>query len=188
MTERKRVTSPVALASYPYLAEPTQNQKGEDTYSVTLIFPPGTDVAPLVEAINEEAKSKFGANAAKALRSGPYSNPLRKLSDEDCTEKGYPVGSHIMRAKSKVQPGVVTRQKGADGKPIKLDVDDYGRVYPGALIRASLTFYGYDNESKGVGCGLQGVQLWDETTPRIDGRTDASELFDADLDSTDDPF
>lgn len=191
MAERNRnVTTPAALASYPFLAEPTTNQKGEEVYSIALIFPPGSELKEIQDAILEAGTKKFGKDkVAKALRSGPYSNPLRKLDDEECTEKGYPIGSHIMRSKSKVRPGVVTRQKGSDGKPIKLDVDDYGRVYPGSLVRASINFYGYDNESKGVGCGLNGVQLWDETTPRIDGRQDASELFDADLeDDGSDPF
>lgn len=188
--EKRDILTPVAIASYPFVFKPTQNQKGEDQYSITLVFPPGTDLEAIKKVIAEAAKDKFGADkAAKALRSGPWSNPLRALSDDEADDKGYPRGSHMLRAKSKNKPGVVTRAKDANGKPEKLQ--DESLLYPGALVRANIRFYGYDNESKGVGCGLSGLQLWDATTPRIDGTRDASEMFDADLTADEvykDPF
>lgn len=188
-TNKNNITTPVAIASFPFLAEPSQNQKGEDVFSILLVFAPGSDLKEMQDEIQTAATAKFGAQAAKALRAGPYSNPLRPVSPEDCEEKGYPKGSYTIRAKSKIRPGVVTRYRGPDGKPIKLELEEYGQIYPGALVRASLSFFGYDNESKGVSAGLNGIQLWDNTTPRIDGRTDASNLFDSDLsEDVSDPF
>lgn len=186
----KDILTPVALASYPFIFKPTTNQKNEEQYSITLVFPEGSDLEPLRRAIAKAAADKFGSDkAAKALRSGPFSNPLRLVTDEEAEEKGYPKGSFMLRAKSKIKPGVVTRAKGPNGKPLPLE--DGSMLYPGALVRASVRFYGYDNESKGVGCGLSGLQLWDATTPRIDGSRDAAEMFDADLTEEqvyDDPF
>jgi hypothetical protein len=188
--EKKDTLTPVAIASYPFVFKPTKNQKNEEQFSITLVFPPNTDLEALKKVIAQAAVDKFGADkAAKALRSGPWSNPLRALTDDEAEDKGYPKGSHMLRAKSKVKPGVVSRAKNAEGKAEKLL--DESLLYPGALVRAAVRFFGYDNESKGVGCGLTGLQVWDSTSPRIDGTKDASDMFDADLTAEEvyaDPF
>jgi hypothetical protein len=50
--------------------------------------------------------------------------------------------------------------------------------YPGALVRASVSFYTYDNSgNRGVGVGLNNVQLIDGTKPRLDNRKPADEEF-----------
>ncbi len=190
----KTLITAVALLSYPHLDEPQQpkNGKGKAKYSVSLVFAPGTDITALQEAVAEAGVDKFGASAVAKLKSNGLKNPIRM----DAESKGYPEGSIFINARSEQQPGMVYLWPDkSTGKPelvipglavsgYELTDADKKRIkevfYPGAKVRAQLTAFGYDNESKGVSFGLNHIQLVDGTTPRIDGRKAAEDTFEAD--------
>lgn len=53
-------------------------------------------------------------------------------------------------------------------------------LYPGATVRVVIHAYAFDNKSKGIAFGLDGVQIIDATTPRLPvGGVDASAAFAA---------
>jgi hypothetical protein len=66
----------------------------------------------------------------------------------------------------------------ANGKP--LDAMVYGpMLYPGAIVKAVIHAYSFDNKSKGVAFGLDGIQIIDAKAPRlpVGGGIDASAVF-----------
>jgi hypothetical protein len=190
----KKLITPVALLSYPHFDEAIlpKNGKGKPKFSGSFLFAPGTDISKLVEAVAEAGVEKFGPTAIAKLKSGALKNVIRT----DAEAKGYPEGTIFINARSEQQPGMVYLWPDpATGKPalvipglaasnyVLTDADKKKIrevFYPGAKVRVSVTAYGYDNESKGVTFGLNHVQLVDGTGPRIDGRKNAEDEFEAD--------
>lgn len=194
---KKIITLP-AILSYPHLDEPAapMNGQGAAKYSVSLVFTKGTDTAPLVAALLEAAIDKFGASAVAKLKTGALKSAFRNKA-EDIEQKGYPEGSAFVNARSEQRPGLVYLWPDpTTGKPAlvipgmasalyELTETDKAKIkqvfYAGAIVRASITAYGYDRpESKGITFGLNNVQLIDGTTPRLDGRKAATDEFEAD--------
>jgi hypothetical protein len=169
----KTIITPTAILSYPALFEARPGMNGGDSqFSATLVFPAGSNLAELKAAAAEAIKEKFGDQAAKLLSAGKLRLPFR----EDGAEKGYPEGSIFINCKSKTRPGVVSKYAGADGKPKPVTEEE---IYPGCLVRASLRAFAYDtNGNKGASFSLGNVQKLDDG-PRLDGRKDARDEFDA---------
>jgi hypothetical protein len=176
----KKLVTPAGVASYPHLDLPqaAMNGQGNPKYSLSLVFAKGTDLTALQAAVLEAAIEKFGANAAAKIKSGALKSPFRT----DAEAKGYPEGSTFINVRSEQKPGTVYLYPGADGKPAIVPDDKVKETfYAGATVRASITAFAYDRpESKGVSVGLNNVQLLDGTTPRLDGRTKATDDFEAD--------
>lgn len=169
--------TPPAILCYPALFEP-KIPKGSDPkttkakYSACLVFPPGTDLKGLQRLAQEAANEKFGDKWPALHKAGRFKFPFRT----DAEEKGYEKGSVFINAKSDTAPGVVGPMAGVDGKPVA--IDDADELYPGCIVRASISFFGYDtNGNKGVGVGLNNLQKMREGK-RIDGRRAASDEFD----------
>jgi hypothetical protein len=84
---------------------------------------------------------------------------------------------------SKFKPGVVDRNK----DPVSPDEGNADLVYAGAYARATVGVYAYSNKGKGVAIGLNNLQLikYDpEVTGRLDGRGNAGDDFDDEIDSS----
>jgi hypothetical protein len=161
-----KLITPVALASYCHLLEPTEDPSGEMKYSVSLIFDKDScDLEPIEEAIKQAAKDgKLGKK---------YKNPLRD-GDEDREDNEEYENSMFVNANAKRRPGIIDY---ATGDVVDTDDDDIG-VYSGCLIRASVTFFAYTHKgSKGVGCGLNNVQVL-KRGERLDGTESAEEAFE----------
>jgi hypothetical protein len=167
-----RIITPQAVLSYPHLFQPHQGKgQKEPLYSAALIFLAGTDLTPLVNVVYEVARLKWGANADRMIQAGQIRVPFRRGE-----EKGYPVGSFFFNARSKEKPGVVSRFAGPDGKP--LPIVDPSEVYPGCMVRASITGFPYDTQQLGVGFALNNIQKLGEGE-RLDNRKAAQDEFDA---------
>ena len=55
-----------------------------------------------------------------------------------------------------------------DANNVKLDPMQYGpMLYPGAIVNVLVHCYAYDEVSKGVACGLDGIRIMDITAPRL---------------------
>ena len=166
---KSALITPQAILSYPALYEAKPNDNGELFYSCALVFPPGTDLSEMRAAADAAGREKFGAK----WNPKTFKLPFR----EDGEDKGYPAGSVFINAKSKGKPGVVDRYKGPDGKP--RPITDPDEMYAGALVRASVRFYGFETKgNKGVAVALNNIQKLGDGE-RLDGRMKAEDEFDA---------
>ena len=175
----KKIVSPEAVLSYPYLDEPQepQNGKGDPKYSCSLVFAPGTDMTAMQAAVIEAAVEKWGQAAVAKLKSGALKTPFRT----DAEAKGYPEGSTFINVRSTQKPGAVYLWPDpTTSKPAVIPTDKITtELYAGAKVRASITAFAYDNESKGVSFGLNNLQKLADG-PRLDGRKAAEDEFEAD--------
>ncbi len=169
---RKRLISPKARLSYPYLfvaKKPHDDDDKEDPkFTTALIFEAGTSLKAMRQAAMDVALSRW-TNAADMIRSGKLRWPFRD-DPEDVSEKGYPEGCTFMNTSSKTRPGVVNAMLEV--------VTDADEAYAGRYVKVSLTAYTYDVKgNKGVTFGLNNVQLL-EHGERLDGRRNPADEFD----------
>lgn len=189
-TIEKKALTPEGVVSYPHLAAPQKAQKAGETekYSITLVFTPellkkpenAAALAKLEQIELNAANEKFPGKGADLLRTGKLRSAIRR----DAEKKDYPAGSVFVNLRTKDKPGVVSRMPiPGTTRPAPIAPEQVKeRVYPGSIARASVSAFYYDNSgNKGISFGLNNVQLMDETTPRIAGRRDASDEFDADM-------
>lgn len=177
-----KVITPVATLSFPHLHEPSagRNPKPGDKlkYSAALVYAPGTDLTALYAAEIAAAEKKWPGKGAEYLRIRKIKTAFR----DDAEAKGYPAGSIYQNVRTEQKPGLVYSHAGPDGKPAKVEDKDIREVfYAGAQVRASISFFGYDNESKGVSAGLNNMQKVGEGTRLAGSRTAAEDDFTADL-------
>jgi hypothetical protein len=172
-----RVVTPEAILSYPHLFEPTIAPGAKEaSYSASFVFPAGTDLKTLKLAAIAAGKDKFGDKFEAGVRNGSIKLPFRT----DVEEKGYPEGSTFINARSKQRPGVVSifPDPSNGGKPTP--ITDTDKVYPGVIVIASLTAFGYDKAgNKGVSFALNNVQVRRDGE-RLDSRKAATDEFAAD--------
>jgi hypothetical protein len=182
-TAGQTVITPEAVASFPTLFEAKPDLNGEDKFSVTLVFPKGTDVKPLMQALLAAGKKKFGDKAADIIRNqkDPAIRGKRPQDVEKAKKYGYPEGSLFVTTKSKTRPGVVSTFRGPDGKPQL--ITDPAQIYSGCIVKAQIYAHAYDSAgNKGVTFFLNNVQKIRDGE-RLDGRIDARDAFEA----TDEP-
>lgn len=179
------VITPKCMLSYPRLATAVQGKnkdgtpKGNPKFSACLVFPPGTDLAPMKAAAFAAAQAKFGTDAADKFKSGAIKSPFRT----DIGDRGYEAGSVFMNVRTEKRPGCVYLHAGPDGKKpaviAQADIEDV--LYAGCFVRASLNAFYYDTDgNRGVSFALNNVQKMSDGT-RIDGRKAAEDEFESDL-------
>ena len=175
-TMATKVITGKCRASYVHLFEPYGQNGNKAKCSVSLIIPKSdTDTIGKIEAATKEAmengKSKWGGKIPPNLKT-----PLR---DGDLERPDDPVYKNtcFINATTDDRPGVVDRRR--------VPITDPSVVYSGCYIRASINMYPFNsNGNRGVACGLQNVQFWDDGDP-LNGRLRAEDEFDA-LDTDDD--
>jgi len=177
MSDRPNTTiiTPRCTLSFPHLFV-AHKIKDDDKakFSACLVFTADKDLSEMKQKIILAGQTKWpGGEFEAMLKEKALKLPFRT---DGVVSKGYGEGSTYFNARSDNAPGIVMPQAGADGRPIKLT--DRNLIYPGCIIRASLTAYGYVNRQKGVTFGLNNVQ-WLDNGPRLDNRTAAEDDFDA---------
>lgn len=108
------------------------------------------------------AFDKLPANYKKGLRDG----------EEKADIEGYGPGTIFATLSTRNRPGVVN----ANLDPINSALGNTDEVYSGCYARAFVSFYAYDNKSKGIGIGLQSLQKVADGS-RFDRKTDAVDDF-----------
>lgn len=177
------IKTPVCRVSFPNLLKSRAVSKepgAKEKYSSVLVFGPDDDPTWAEDAIREAAIYKWGeAKAEKMLGSKNFKYPLH-LTDDDESPR-YEAGSWYLNCYSDTKPGCVHRHADPSTGLAKRMTDDEVEemIYPGAKIRASIRFFGFDKGSNGVGVGLNNIQLIDATAPRLDGRVNAEQEFEA---------
>lgn len=150
------ITCEVVLA-YPNLFKPSlmkgETDQSKAAYSVTAMVPKGSDLALLLDRVNEVGVEKHGKNAK-------FKKPFVKTEDQQGKisefAEEFPT---LLRVSSKSKPGVVF----PNGKPC----DDPEQVYSGRKARISVNVFGWSHPTggKGVSLGLGNVQLLDHGDP-----------------------
>ena len=149
----------------------------EDKYSVTLLIPKddkktiGAIRKAIDQAKKEGIKEKWKGKEPKDLW-----NPLRDGDEEKADEHPEYAGMYFLKAKS-------------DSKPILLDeykdeILDETELYSGCWGRANISFFAFDNNTKGISAGLNALQKNRDDQP-VGGRVSLDEArngFDDDDD------
>lgn len=145
-----KFVTPEIVCSYPalFVAEDPFNS-GQPKFSLSIPIKKDDKeaLANIQQCIVNAAVNKWGEKK-KDLKG--LTLPLADADQTDRADDPIYSGTYYFNAKSNKRPGVV----GLDLQPI-MDEDE---IYPGCIIRASMTFYGYDfNNKKGIAVGLQNV-------------------------------
>lgn len=159
------------ILSWPTLIEPRASRPGrEPKYSVAVLLHPDTDMSLLKAAAADAAKKKFPGGVPQHK----FLSPFLRAGTDCIGENGkyYPESYddyHVLRASSKKKPGVIDAQK----RPVV----EESEIYSGRLANVSVNFFAYDNEQRGVSCGLGNVQLLGHGEPLGKARARAEDEF-----------
>lgn len=173
------IMTPVFVASYPKLftAQNDEYTNNEDQWSVTALFPLGTDLSALEAAIESEKVKKWGPDKKKWPEKVKLSNPIKnqgKMRETDdgkeVMEAGHVAGGKMMVLKTKKgAPLVYTPQKTACKE------NDF---YAGCKAMAFISVYAYNHKgiNMGVTVTLHAIQKVAEGEP-ITGRINPEAMF-----------
>jgi hypothetical protein len=157
--------------SYANVFEPTAMQDGQTPkYNVSIIISKSDTktveaIKKAIEAAKEAGKSKIADKNGKIPVN--LKTPLRDGDEERPDDPAYE-NSYFINANSERKPGIVDR----DLNPI-MSRDDF---YSGCYGRASINFYAFNVNSKGIACGLNNLQKL-EDGERLAGGSSAEEDF-----------
>lgn len=181
--------TPVFRVSFPSVFEASSMDNGPPKFGVGAIWQPDR-FTPREKGLWEAIMSGLDAEALRKFKvkwAALPANVKRGIRDgaEKADLEGYGPGTLFANLTSKMKPGLVGIEKGADGKPLPIG-PEHGNAdafYPGCYARAKVTIYSYDNKGKGVGLGLNSLQKV-ANGARLDSRTSAADDFaDSDPDS-----
>lgn len=175
--ETRVIFGPCRL-SYVHVFEKYTPEDGtEGKYQTNILIPKSEKktIKVLQDAIEAAKKaaisSKWGGKIPKKLEI-----PLRDGDDKD--DEVYE-DHFYLNAKSTKRPGIVDRNR----EPIADEED----VYSGCWAIVSVTFYGYNKNSNGIGVALNNIMKWKDDEPfgsAVSAETDF-ENIDADEDDED---
>ncbi len=179
---RQFTTNQVRL-SYVSVFQPRETPQGQKKYSVTCLLPKSDKEGyeALVAAINEE----FQANKDTVLKG--IAKPKIPVHDGDgVTSTGAEYGPECKghwvftaSANENFPPSVVDQRV----QPIINQTE----VYSGCWGHVAISIYAYNNQSKGIGFGLNGVQKVKDDEP-LGFTFDAKEAFSKVETADDSPF
>lgn len=161
----KVVTGKVRFC-YCHVFEPNAMNEGEQAkYSVCILIP--KDDTKTVEAIKKaiEAAKVAGKNAL-ADKNGKIPStiklPLRDGDEERSDDPAFE-GMYFLNANSNRKPAIVDKQL----NPI-MEKEEF---YSGCYGRASVNFYAFNVQSKGIACGLNNLQKLEDGEMLAGGST-----------------
>lgn len=166
-----KVTTGECRGSFVNVFKPRMNDlSGKEEYSMTLLIPKDDKktLDALAGAANAAKEAKWGskipAGVQSPLHDGDQEKPNGGPYGDECA------GHMVLNVKSNYQPGVVDKQVQPVIDPTEFTSGDY--------CRASLNCYAYDNKRKGVGYGLNNIQVLRKGDP-LGGHSKAESDFDA---------
>jgi hypothetical protein len=172
VTESRKIKTAPFRMSFPSILEPRENEETDrKSYQISMLLPPGTDLAPFKAALAAAMATKYGDDKSKwpKLRHGP-AEVLKDFENYNATANkplaGDWAGWALVRASAtdKYPPSVVGPIKGSDGKFPR--ITDSREVYGGRWARATLEAYAWERkDGKGVTFGLLNVQLLKHDSP-----------------------
>lgn len=166
-----KVTTGKVRFSYCHVFEPTAMSEGDTPkYSVSIIIPK-SDTATLekikkaIEAAKQAGKAKLADRTGKIPST--IKTPLRDGDEERGDDPAY-ANSYFLNASTTRRPQIVDRSL----SPI-IDREEF---YSGCYGRASLNFYAFNVQSKGIAAGLNNLQKLEDGEMLAGGST-ANEDF-----------
>lgn len=142
-----KIQTPPFRVSFPDVFQARSYEGGEARFSITMLFPEGTDLTALKKAVKEVIVEKYPdpEKRPKNLRL-----PFRDGGEKDHLD-GYEEGVTFVRAVSTAQPEVLDR----NGQEVTSARDFYAGCYADAFIAP----FFYDKKgNKGVSFGLRSVR------------------------------
>jgi hypothetical protein len=164
-----KITIGPGRLSFPAIFQPQREDMG-GKYGLTILLPPDFDTAPLTAALHAAAVEKWGADQKKWPKQMHGAKNVIRDAGDKAHLAGYAEGWKFISLKSKSQPGIVN----ASLEP----VTDEREAYAGRWCRVTARAYAYDNVLKGVGFGLQNIQLLKHDQP-FSGAGRPQDDFDA---------
>lgn len=167
--------------------EKTNAKTGEKwfEYGITALFDDGETLAELKAAATEIMIEKFGADKtqwpkqkSEKNKNGwqkPWYDQADKAKDNpdlgphDKTYDGYKSGNLYLNLKTRDQPEVVY----GNLQKVMKESD----IYSGARFSANIDLYWYDNESRGIGVGLNCLMKVGDGEPLGAQKPKASDVF-----------
>lgn len=150
-----QVRTGVVRLSYVHLNEPRPSKDGKPGKYEASILIPKSDTKT-VAAINAiiEAQKEIGAKTkwpGKKINPTTFKEPLH---DGDVEKEGDPAyaGMWFLSAKNKNQVICLDRN-------LVNITGDESKIYSGVYAKVVLSFFPFNNESIGIGCGLEAVQI-----------------------------
>ena len=174
MTETKVKTGKCRL-SYAHLFEKYEKS---DKYQCQLLIPKSDkeSIAVIKQAI-EAAKANGKSRLWGGKLPGSYRGPLNDGDTMEEPSEAYE-GMYYINAKSNRKPQVVDLDRD--------DIFDAEEVYSGCYVRATIVFFPYSNEGKGVGVLLNNVQKLADGDHLGGSAASAADDFDDDEELEDD--
>ena len=173
VTETKVITGKVRFC-YEHVFEPSAVNEGDSPkYSVCILI--RKDDTATVDKVKKAIEAaKVAGKSILADKNGKIpstiKNPLRD-GDEERSDDEVFAGCFFLNANSNRKPSIVDR----DLNPIM----DKGDFYSGCYGRASLNFYAFNVQSKGIACGLNNLQKL-EDGEALSGGSSAEDDFGGD--------
>ena len=159
--------------SYCNLFQPRTMQDGSQKYGVTILIPKTNAQAKAVvdaaieAATNDGVQKKWGGQRPPLITSCVHDGDGGRPTDgvaygEECK------GCWVLTASSKDKPFVVDA--------MVQNIINPAEAYSGMWGNVNVNFYSYNNNKKGIGCGLNGVQKTGDGEP-LSGHVTAEEAF-----------
>lgn len=176
-TDAQKVTTPIFVASYPNVFKARMNDMSKkEEYSVTALFPTGTNFDSMKAAAKAACIDKWGPDAAKWPK--PIRMPFRDQGDrakvseatgQKVLPAGYKEGNVYMNFKTYQKPGLINAKKE--------HIIDETEFYAGCSARAIVWAQAYDTAgNRGVSFYLRHIQKVAEGEP-LSGRTKPEDEF-----------
>lgn len=163
--------------SYAHVWKPSaMNEGDEPKYSVSILISKSDTktlarVKAAIDAATEDGiSSKWGGK-----KPAKFLHPLRDGDEEKSDDPTY-ANCYFISAKSKNKPTIYNRTSNGD-LVVMTDEDDF---YSGCYGLAKLNFFPFDNKSKGVACGLNGL-VKTRDGEALDGAKVSADDFAAEL-------
>lgn len=161
----KVVTGKVRFC-YANVFEPTTINEGDTPKYNICILIPKTDTKTLDAVTKAIEAAKIAGKAKIADKNGKIPStlktPLRDGDEERSDDPAYE-GMMFLNANSTRKPSIVDK----DLNPIMSQEE----FYSGCYGRASVNFYAFNVQSKGIACGLNNLQKLEDGEPLAGGST-----------------
>lgn len=171
MSDNRTVKTPMFRMSFPSLITPRKDElTGKESFEVTMLLPPGTDLKPFKTALINAMVEKFGPNEKTwpRIKRKPDAIIVDFDAANSAANKPLPGDWAGWTKISARCPGDKTLRIVGNVRDRSGDyavITDNNEVYGGRWARAEVQAFYYSVNGGGLSFGLRGVQLGKHDTP-----------------------